>query len=43
MFQSAPLTEARGDEADALNLDVFSEFQSAPLTEARGDRFPHEA
>ena len=29
MFQSAPLTEARGDTAQL--------FQSAPLTEARGD------
>ena len=39
-FQSAPLTEARGDHwcreflADAL---IATRFQSAPLTEARGD------
>ena len=38
MFQSAPLTEARGDLKDAdSNLSIY-EFQSAPLTEARGDR-----
>ena len=37
LFQSAPLTEARGDPA-VLPTPLFgSKFQSAPLTEARGD------
>ena len=37
MFQSAPLTEARGD-AGGRRLDALNAlFQSAPLTEARGD------
>ena len=35
-FQSAPLTEARGDPERSLAC-VHSMFQSAPLTEARGD------
>ena len=36
-FQSAPLTEARGDTSYQSDLIPFSVFQSAPLTEARGD------
>ena len=38
MFQSAPLTEARGDFIRLRLEKVNSVFQSAPLTEARGDR-----
>ena len=38
MFQSAPLTEARGDlEVGPPWPVMFLTFQSAPLTEARGD------
>ena len=36
-FQSAPLTEARGDPWLSEQLKKYGEFQSAPLTEARGD------
>ncbi len=36
-FQSAPLTEARGDDIDDADRVVHVMFQSAPLTEARGD------
>ena len=36
-FQSAPLTEARGDLAAKRQREADSLFQSAPLTEARGD------
>ena len=36
-FQSAPLTEARGDHAWILSHRRALRFQSAPLTEARGD------
>ena len=36
-FQSAPLTEARGDPGSRLDPLPATEFQSAPLTEARGD------
>ena len=39
MFQSAPLTEARGDILSPSLLTPSPMFQSAPLTEARGD-FP---
>ena len=38
MFQSAPLTEARGDCLGECGQRFGSLFQSAPLTEARGDR-----
>ena len=38
-FQSAPLTEARGDLAKSIEEDTAYAFQSAPLTEARGDLF----
>ena len=38
-FQSAPLTEARGDCPCPSQSPAPTEFQSAPLTEARGD-FP---
>ncbi len=37
MFQSAPLTEARGDSAVYDEWLEVLMFQSAPLTEARGD------
>ena len=36
-FQSAPLTEARGDPRFSPNTGRTAWFQSAPLTEARGD------
>ena len=37
-FQSAPLTEARGDPTGTMPVIVgYIQFQSAPLTEARGD------
>ena len=36
-FQSAPLTEARGDSPACCVLARALPFQSAPLTEARGD------
>ena len=37
-FQSAPLTEARGDRAALGHRPPQNWFQSAPLTEARGDK-----
>ena len=37
-FQSAPLTEARGDRQWQVDPVTDALFQSAPLTEARGDR-----
>ena len=37
MFQSAPLTEARGDVEIVPTVTFEELFQSAPLTEARGD------
>ena len=37
-FQSAPLTEARGDAGQGAARAGTAKFQSAPLTEARGDR-----
>ena len=37
LFQSAPLTEARGDRYSIVCLSFANVFQSAPLTEARGD------
>ena len=40
MFQSAPLTKARGDFRDVpIGASLFA-FQSAPLTKARGDHIP---
>ena len=36
-FQSAPLTEARGDVGETRRHAGRCKFQSAPLTEARGD------
>ena len=36
-FQSAPLTEARGDRVTRPLIACYFLFQSAPLTEARGD------
>ena len=36
-FQSAPLTEARGDAKGRYSQSSRKKFQSAPLTEARGD------
>ena len=41
VFQSAPLTEARGDFSGTLDHPNEEVFQSAPLTEARGDFWPH--
>ncbi len=38
-FQSAPLTEARGDRLLGYYHQGLRVFQSAPLTEARGDWF----
>ncbi len=38
-FQSAPLTEARGDIRIFTYAQPFCQFQSAPLTEARGDLY----
>ena len=37
VFQSAPLTVARGDSWGKWVIDGITEFQSAPLTVARGD------
>ena len=37
MFQSAPLTDVRGDGAYWRDLTDKEEFQSAPLTDVRGD------
>ena len=37
MFQSAPLTKARGDSDAPATRTPNTEFQSAPLTKARGD------
>ena len=37
LFQSAPLTEARGDKCQRHSENHPFAFQSAPLTEARGD------
>ena len=39
-FQSAPLTEARGDTLRRTKEAEYDKFQSAPLTEARGDPDP---
>ena len=36
-FQSAPLTEARGETFPPAFVEPCIKFQSAPLTEARGD------
>ena len=36
-FQSAPLTDVRGDVAMLLAMPQNAEFQSAPLTDVRGD------
>ena len=41
MFQSAPLTEARGDLRLIALRARHEQFQSAPLTEARGDLRPN--
>ena len=44
MFQSAPLTEARGDHRSrSLRRSATRMFQSAPLTEARGDALDEAA
>ena len=40
-FQSAPLTEARGDVSGSAREFMLQMFQSAPLTEARGDPRDH--
>ena len=39
-FQSAPLTDVRGDAANIVNRGRTSGFQSAPLTDVRGDSYP---
>ena len=36
-FQSAPLTDVRGDYRTMNDIDAILEFQSAPLTDVRGD------
>ena len=41
VFQSAPLTEARGDKTGQAGAISIRLFQSAPLTEARGDASRH--
>ena len=38
LFQSAPLTKARGDGLQLGHPRIWRLFQSAPLTKARGDR-----
>ena len=40
MFQSPPLTEARGDVLTVTSTNGVEKFQSPPLTEARGDAAP---
>ena len=42
MFQSAPLTDVRGDIAAFVNPVNWPAFQSAPLTDVRGDGFERE-
>ena len=37
LFQSAPLTDVRGDSWISRNIKPISKFQSAPLTDVRGD------
>ena len=37
VFQSAPLTKARGDQPTQPTVAQVEAFQSAPLTKARGD------
>ena len=37
MFQSAPLTDVRGDGITETAPCVIGKFQSAPLTDVRGD------
>ena len=37
MFQSAPLTDVRGDPKFARATSLSLRFQSAPLTDVRGD------
>ncbi len=37
LFQSAPLTKARGDSLTLARASDYFTFQSAPLTKARGD------
>ena len=37
LFQSAPLTDVRGDGADKMPCRYEAKFQSAPLTDVRGD------
>ncbi len=36
-FQSAPLTDVRGDPSTNLVVRARNVFQSAPLTDVRGD------
>ena len=37
VFQSAPLTDVRGDNHPQVLIEVIFRFQSAPLTDVRGD------
>ena len=37
LFQSAPLTDVRGDSLPDHEIDAATKFQSAPLTDVRGD------
>ena len=38
-FQSAPLTDVRGDVFTLHSQNICPKFQSAPLTDVRGDLF----
>ena len=40
-FQSAPLTDVRGDADNAVSISSLIVFQSAPLTDVRGDERDH--
>ena len=37
LFQSAPLTDVRGDQVEYFHKEAVMAFQSAPLTDVRGD------
>ena len=39
VFQSAPLTDVRGDQDPFQKAPKISKFQSAPLTDVRGDKY----
>ena len=42
-FQSAPLTDVRGDRRHGTYSTTYSTFQSAPLTDVRGDALDEHA